>query len=867
MRMMNELKHLYLYSANKKVYVPIDENDRRKNSAILLLSPSFDISLRMMKLPYVYNPNLFTSLFIDRNVMAYIDSVDQETIDFDEQEETAVSEAMVKGWTNKVKFKFDDTTSIMDKKYIDRICQPKVAATIARTLDLRKVPEEIEIIVHPNVSNLREEAPNVSKSDNTVFSFTSGNKMHLVSKLVYDQEYMGGPYDIYVKTELIYCMIKLYNDSIPSVIARGISSAISGQEKWIRDTDNNVNRKDLIAKFAYTTRQMIEKEGMRDIIRYIRTGNIDIFSKYISRHTLGVVSKFLFEGNLSYFDRQRLLPSEFGIPEKRKYPMPDEEHVRLAIKMFNNCDPDDEKELAQAIKKKMKKFGLTTKDIKVSAVNRFRKYITESAIYEAASFENSDYADIMKICDTLSKEELSRITFYDTYRDSPFVIKRIIHREDGNPTGFLDVYQFPSKPEIAQIVIAVNGNYRGMGIANKMVEELLSSHLENTHNFNIYYWTAHPNNDASINLALNHGFKDTNQIDRYGRRVFINMISKPASIWEDIPDYLKPMIGYEDFTSSNEAFVTESSAIFFEADNTDKYSARLRRYLYSERMKNNKAVLELYEKAKQDNPHIRKTYLRIKMYKKLNTFVDLSYYHGLFLQKNTMKLDKAVTFYFDFLNRLINNKEIDSEYNKKTIFIPIDIDAWPVQPSSELYDFRKNLNPISIIFRLVRTNLAALRKAWGNQDIVFVGNRGYFKIDFNKLEIKDLARIKINLRKLRSDNEVIEDEFETDDIKPDTYETTDSNTDTPKARAIKMIDKIEKATDVRIDDVSPIKKIGTPSTSLANLPHLRIRKEPIKINDRNGVLVISVDPDGPNGFDSNSIFSKINLDTYCMPEG
>ena len=51
--------------------------------------------------------------------------------------------------------------------------------------------------------------------------------------------------------------------------------------------------------------------------------------------------KVIFESELSYFERQRLLPSDFGIPDKRKYPMPDEEHVRLAIKLFNHCDPDE----------------------------------------------------------------------------------------------------------------------------------------------------------------------------------------------------------------------------------------------------------------------------------------------------------------------------------------------------------------------------------------------------------------------------------------------------------------------------------------------------------------------------------------------
>ena len=41
---------------------------------------------------------------------------------------------------------------------------------------------------------------------------------------------------------------------------------------------------------------------------------------------------------------------EFGIPELKKYPMPDKEHVLAAIRMFNHVDKEHEKELANNIK-------------------------------------------------------------------------------------------------------------------------------------------------------------------------------------------------------------------------------------------------------------------------------------------------------------------------------------------------------------------------------------------------------------------------------------------------------------------------------------------------------------------------------------
>ena len=92
--------------------------------------------------------------------------------------------------------------------------------------------------------------------------------------------------------------------------------------------------------------------------------------------------EYIIEGSL-IIQEAKLKASErtdFGLPEKKKYPMPDADHVRAAIRMFNHCDPEDEAELARNIKKYMKKHGV--KDIKVSDSNRFSKYYNEGVIME-----------------------------------------------------------------------------------------------------------------------------------------------------------------------------------------------------------------------------------------------------------------------------------------------------------------------------------------------------------------------------------------------------------------------------------------------------------------------------------------------------
>lgn len=71
---------------------------------------------------------------------------------------------------------------------------------------------------------------------------------------------------------------------------------------------------------------------------------------------------------------------KYGIPELKKYPMPDAAHVRSAIRFFNYVEPAHEKELAVAILKRMKEYGLTFEDFTVGEENRFSKYVPESAL-------------------------------------------------------------------------------------------------------------------------------------------------------------------------------------------------------------------------------------------------------------------------------------------------------------------------------------------------------------------------------------------------------------------------------------------------------------------------------------------------------
>ena len=71
---------------------------------------------------------------------------------------------------------------------------------------------------------------------------------------------------------------------------------------------------------------------------------------------------------------------KYGVLEQKKFPMPDADHVRSAIRFFNYVDPRYEKELASAILRRMKEYGLSFDDFTVGEENRFSKYIPETEL-------------------------------------------------------------------------------------------------------------------------------------------------------------------------------------------------------------------------------------------------------------------------------------------------------------------------------------------------------------------------------------------------------------------------------------------------------------------------------------------------------
>lgn len=66
---------------------------------------------------------------------------------------------------------------------------------------------------------------------------------------------------------------------------------------------------------------------------------------------------------------------KFGVPQQNKFPLTDADHVRSAIRFFNYVEPKYEMELARAILKRAREYGVDLSEINIGDNNRFKKYM------------------------------------------------------------------------------------------------------------------------------------------------------------------------------------------------------------------------------------------------------------------------------------------------------------------------------------------------------------------------------------------------------------------------------------------------------------------------------------------------------------
>lgn len=405
--------------------------------------------------------------------------------------------------------------------------------------------------------------------------------------------------------------------------------------------------------------------------------------------------------------------------------------------------------------------AVTVQDINVSKkmpmrLSKFQKLVLNDETIEKYKDKMSDLMDVK------TGKGYHGYLWVDPKDDKP-VCYYMSRKEDDNIV-WLDMIQ-------------ISDDYRGRGLSKQMLDIALDEE-------NVTRLKVNQHNAVAYNVYKSYGFKQYAQ-----DRDMIYMSINENSLIEQI---------HIDPNDPGVMFDEGAVYVFTEEWSQATYNTKLRKYLYRDRIRTTSNLVVINNQIKESCPKIRKTFVRPAMYKGLNVYLDMSYYHSLFLEHNTTVRDVAIKFYWEYINRMLDRVDpyFEQNYSKNTIFIPVWKGAWDLNGKSELWDWKVNLNPISLIFRLMRKNPQMLINKWKDKRFIFVGRTGYFTVDWNKFQYKNLVRFKILLGKLWR-NEKIED-----DVDEDGYGAATEEENSPAALTVATVEKIEKSTGIEINDVS-----------------------------------------------------------------
>lgn len=143
----------------------------------------------------------------------------------------------------------------------------------------------------------------------------------------------------------------------------------------------------------------------------------------------GTVPCNIQESKLPASKRKKLKDSDFGIPEKRTFPLNDRAHVEAAVRMFPHADNKDKEQLAKRILRKAHKFGIDT-----SGWDSINKFVQES--FDEVSVE-VPYATATAgvTVPEVEKTEINPFVSFDKVPLNDYIIDRYKDKTDDMALG------------------------------------------------------------------------------------------------------------------------------------------------------------------------------------------------------------------------------------------------------------------------------------------------------------------------------------------------------------------------------------------------------------------------------------------------
>lgn len=746
---LDDLKELVLYK--KPFYLPIDLKDKRRGSAIMLMTPSFQSSKTSMTAPYMVNRRYFESYFIEKATERLI--YNESVIPAADYGEYINEEAMTTSMRNSLsddefgipkyrRYPLNDEEHILLAIRFFNHIEPKFEKELATNI-IKKVKEHnMADKVHVGNKNrfkpyweksglsklnesvevelLNEEA--VSFSDHQyLLEFVDPNALNGIEKKMYKpcKIYFDG-YADHIKSVKPY----FKNDSIDKCFER-LNKKPMDKVHVICCNDPDADEEFEVDSVMIYTKEAFNKKNLK--LRYE-----DYLAYILQLYAIYAVSNPKNRTHSSIAEPAAILLS--GIADRE----------------IAKDDPSD---------------------TSFSVERFFKQIIIENGI--------DHFVKIMYYNDTRQLYEYAKKYGKTRYQHRNFFAEMDLMLEEDDESSSSD-----QKAEMPDLDNPIPDSIKKLQNASTRLKRRIKQH-------SVY--------------KLNKIMRD---IERGNTGSETRNMNSFEMLQNGIPNVSTSLESFNRLTGGD--YLSDGKHVYlFESD---KYDMALRQALFRDRFKSNKQILELYRNVKIELPFIKYAYVDLSRYTNRNLFVDLSYYNESFFRNvadlnpdeksNTIRL---FNIYLELMERLLQDSKYKS-YNKKTVFIPV-LD-WRHNNSSKMWMYKQDINPISAIYHYMKTNPTALKRIFGDKDVVFLGSRNYFKVNFSTTEFGSTG---INTVKfLRLIQRIIDLGKYGED--PDPTGEFDTS---PRGIAMDLVDKVEKSQNVTIDDVSKFENLKKEPTIIA----------------------------------------------------
>ena len=380
-------------------------------------------------------------------------------------------------------------------------------------------------------------------------------------------------------------------------------------------------------------RRLMQLDNTADPIDVDKEGYFYKYYKEHSRKIKSIVKEdTIQEKALSSQERKELPDSEFGIPELRKYPLTDKEHVEQAIRYFNKCPKGYEKELATNIKKKIVEYDMKPN---IGDNNNFKNYYNESTI-------STDILNFLKgsndeLLDPLPIEEKGKNVYKDNSINENYVLNN------------KDIYYNKEKFDNGEINLCFITGLSGSGkttMANNMEKDNIEHYQLDDLLFIKDHFTMQ---DLEQYGDLIYSFFKGEGKEFYLSLKEVKEKKIPGSKYEDklFPNFVHYAMKYSKM-HKNKKFIIEGVWLFYNGENGSPYFEPSEFKNYAFYIKGTSMIISKHRAS-----------LRDAKYDSSNKKEVLNNYINNFVKRNWSQYklnEKRISKFRNYFNNLINNK-------------------------------------------------------------------------------------------------------------------------------------------------------------------------------------------------------------------